>query len=65
MHTVSGKRVVWVVLGGIAVMTGLTVYWFMSHAGAVRRGTRTQLPTQDAPGEPAPASTPSGAVPAR
>ena len=38
MRPVSGKRVVWIVFGSLAVLTGLAVYWFVQHAEALRRG---------------------------
>ncbi|MBI5433153.1 MAG: hypothetical protein HZA52_10020 [Planctomycetes bacterium] len=63
MQPVSGKRVVWVIFGGIALLTGLAVWWFMTHAEEIRRGGRspghqaTDAPgSPSAPGEPAPAA---------
>jgi hypothetical protein len=38
MRPVSGKRVVWVAFGVIALVTGLAVWWFVTHAAAVRSG---------------------------
>lgn len=38
VRPVSGKRVVWVVFGGLALLTALAVYWFMTHAETIRRG---------------------------
>ncbi|MCC6408862.1 MAG: hypothetical protein IT453_16990 [Planctomycetes bacterium] len=67
MQPVSGKRVVLVVFGGIALLTGLAVWWFMRHAEEIRRGGRspshqtTVLPgPTDAPSDPAPVPDPAG-----
>lgn len=38
MRPVSGKKVVWVVFGGLALATGLAAWWFWAHAESIRRG---------------------------
>lgn len=38
MRPVSGKRVVIVTLGGIALILAVSIYWFVQHARAVRDG---------------------------
>jgi hypothetical protein len=49
MRTVSGKRVVVLVFGGIALILACTIYWFVQHARDVRDGgvRATEAPTTE------------------